>query len=75
MAFSSVTSILEKLDSGRMVWKFGLWTPVRFDPGCLDFAQLNGWALDAWTLDTWKLGLWTPGSLDAWNLGGWTLDA
>lgn len=53
--------IQEKLDSGRMVWTFGLWTPGGSDSGCLDSEWLYAWILDAWTMDNVTLGLWTLG--------------
>ena len=53
--------IQEKLDSGRMVWTFGLWTPGLSDCGCLDSEWLDAWILDAWTMDNVTLELWTLG--------------
>ena len=46
--------ILEILNSGHMVWMFGLWTARRLDSG-----QLDAWTLDTLTLVVWTLGLWT----------------
>ena len=61
---ASKLRVPEKLDSGRMVWLFGLWTA-----GHLDSGRLDGWTLDAWTLDDWTLDGWI---LDDWTLGPWT---
>ena len=65
----------KKLDSGRMVWALGLWTP-----GFLDSARLDTWIRDNWTIKDWTLGLWTTGCLNlerlnSGRLDAWTLDA
>ena len=85
---TSEKSILENLDSGRMVWTLGLWTlwfwtPGRLDSGLLDSRRLDPGRLDAWTLDACTLGNWTlghlgserlySGQLNTWILDGWTL--
>ena len=70
MALSCIKKTIgipENLDSGRMVWTLGLWTPGR-----LDFRYLVSGCLNTWTLDDWTLGLW---QLEAWTLATGSLDA
>ena len=77
---SSKMAIPENLDSGRMVWKLGLWTPRRLDSGRLDAQTLGTWTLDDQILGNWTLGLQTlghqtPGQLDSGRLDASTLDS
>ena len=69
-------SILENLDSERMVWTLALWmlwfwTPGRLDSGLLDSRSLDPGRLDAWSLDACTQGDWT---LDTWALNACILD-
>ena len=68
----------EKLDSGRMVWTFGLWTLGHWATGNVDSGLLIPWTLSNWTIGPWTLGLRTTvrldsGLLDVWTLDDWTL--
>ena len=55
---------MEKLDYGRMVWTFELWTTGRLNCGRLDTSALDTWNLSDWTLGPWTRGLWVLGP---WN--------
>ena len=75
--------IPEKLDSGRMVWRSGLWAPGGLDTDtgqlnfgcheCLDSRRLVSWTLDVYTFELKMSGSLDSGCLDVWTLNAWTL--